>query len=135
MIRRRTLLGTGLTVPALGAFAALAIKYDRVVHSGLDDTFDVRVTLSRPDAAPLSGTRTVVAAYPNNAPEFSEPGAARPVRHPRLAVRPVSRRWGWPQRAAAGSGRVQDGTDTRVPGSVEFRAGGTARDPSAPADG
>lgn len=104
MISRRNLLGAGLTVPMLGAFAAtaeaepargrepraidatvitevtpvgykvtgLAIKYDRIVHSGRGNTFEVKVTLSRPDTAPLSGTRTVVAAYPNNAPEFSE---------------------------------------------------------------
>jgi predicted peptidase len=49
----------------------LAIEYNRLVHSG-QSTFDVRVTLSRPDADPLSGSRTVVAAYTNNVPEFSE---------------------------------------------------------------
>ncbi|MBP2327867.1 putative peptidase [Kibdelosporangium banguiense] len=101
MIRRRTLLGAGLTVPAVGAaftgtaeakpgkpraidatvittvspvgykVAGLAIEYDRPVHGG-QSPFDVKVTLSRPDADPLTGTRTVVDAYPNNAPEFSE---------------------------------------------------------------
>jgi predicted peptidase len=54
----------------------LAIEHDDIVHIGRSavdaSAFEVRVTLSRPDADPLSGTRTVVAAYPNNVPEFSQ---------------------------------------------------------------
>jgi len=52
----------------------LAIEYDGIVHSGQVDgsAFDVRVTLSRQDADPLTGSRTVLTAYPNNVPEFSE---------------------------------------------------------------
>jgi predicted peptidase len=51
----------------------LAIEYDRFVHPGHvgGSPFDVTVTLSRPDADPLSGSRTVVAAYPNHVPELS----------------------------------------------------------------
>jgi predicted peptidase len=101
MIRRRTLLGAGLAVPVLASagnaeaatgrepravdatvitevtpvgykVTGLAIEYDRTVHSGHIDTFDVKVTLTRPGVDPLTGSRTVLAAYPNNAPEFSE---------------------------------------------------------------
>lgn len=54
----------------------LAIEYDGVVHIGRvgvdKSAFDVRVTLSRPDAEPRSGSRTIVDAYTNSAAEFGE---------------------------------------------------------------
>ncbi len=110
-MRRRTMLGAGLTVSMPGVVAAtgdavaaepdhgrelqaidataitevmpdgykvtgLAIEYDGIIDLGrveIDErAFDVTVTLSRPDADPLSGTRTVVDAYTNDAAEFGE---------------------------------------------------------------
>lgn len=51
----------------------LAIEYDGIVRSSVDTgAFEVTVTLSRPDADPVSGSRTVVAAYTNNVPEFGD---------------------------------------------------------------
>jgi len=47
----------------------------------------------------------------------------------------VQRSWGCSQGAVGRSGEGQGGVEKRVPGSVKLRAGGTARDPSAPADG
>lgn len=97
MIRRRTILGAGLAVPVLAnattaeattarraidatviaevtpvgyKVTGVAIEYDGIVHSG--HKVEVKVTLSRPDAAPLTGSRTVLAAYPNNVPDFTE---------------------------------------------------------------
>ena len=105
MIRRRTILGAGLAVPVLAnttnaaattdrraidatviadvtpvgyKVTGLAIEYDGIVHSG-HSAYDVKVTLSRPDAAPLTGSRTVLAAYPNNVPDFSS--RSRPGRY------------------------------------------------------
>src|SRR5262249_13716923 len=55
---------------------ALAIEYDGIVRlgrTGIDESaFDVQVTLTRPGAAPRTGTRTVVDAYTNNAPGLAE---------------------------------------------------------------
>jgi predicted peptidase len=54
----------------------VAIEYDRVIHIGrshIDESaFDVQVTLSRPDADPLTGQRTVVDAYTNNVADFGQ---------------------------------------------------------------
>ncbi|TDC75761.1 PHB depolymerase family esterase [Streptomyces hainanensis] len=54
----------------------LAIEYDGIVHPGRDeldpDAFEVTATLSRPGAEPRTGPRTVVAAYPNDAAEFTD---------------------------------------------------------------
>ncbi|GLH96590.1 phospholipase [Phytohabitans aurantiacus] len=58
----------------------LAVKYDGVVRGGIDASeFEVTVTLTRPDAAPQTGGRTIVDAYPNDAPEFAKRG--RPGRY------------------------------------------------------
>ncbi|WP_129669295.1 phospholipase [Phytoactinopolyspora endophytica] len=54
----------------------LAVEYDGVVHVGRDaideDAFDVEATLERPGAEPLVGDRTVVDAYTNRTPEFTD---------------------------------------------------------------
>lgn len=46
----------------------LAIEYDGIVHSGHIDpgAFEVTATLTRPDAAPLTGARTVIGARASN---------------------------------------------------------------------
>ncbi|GAB2875215.1 prolyl oligopeptidase family serine peptidase [Streptomyces mayteni] len=54
----------------------VAIEYDGIVDPGRVDldpgAFEVTATLSRPGAEPRTGRRTVLAAYPNNAAEFTD---------------------------------------------------------------
>jgi predicted peptidase len=61
----------------------VAVEYDDIVHIGRDgigkSAFEVTVTLTRPDADPQTGTRTIVDAYTNSAPAFGRRG--RPGRY------------------------------------------------------
>jgi hypothetical protein len=113
------------------------VFFDTCVHHqlGIDLLFGSEMIGADPQTGhPFDHTRRYVDArrvYPRLA------RAHRPTTAPRT---PSTRSPGWTAGGVghkplpAIRGRCNVGV-TRVPGSVEFRTGGTARDPSAPADG